>query len=47
MAPDAEASYEVALRSQRFEPPPYFVDAFLESRVPGMLNWIEEQFGKE
>jgi hypothetical protein len=41
------AEYEIALRSERFDPQPHFVDRFLEDRVPNLLEWIEVQLGKE
>lgn len=42
-----DADYEVALFSEQFDPTPRSVDYFLEDRLPHLLDWVQEQFGKE
>ena len=34
-------SYEIPLRSSRFDPEPALVDQFLDHRIPQLLEWIE------
>lgn len=44
---DDDDPYELALQSARFDPSPSYVDRFLEDRLPELLDWVDEQLGKE
>jgi hypothetical protein len=46
-AVETDAGYEITLHSERFNPAPRFLDYFLVDRLPGLLDWVEEQLGKE